>query len=196
MSSEWDAYWSRPSLKRRVIELARKYYFCRVVCSMVAKMAGRTILEAGTGSGIYLRYLKAKGFTVYGIDLSIESVKKAKQQCHNIVQGNIFQLPFKDNSIDIIFNQGVMEHFTDEEWNRILKEFSRVSKRLVVIVPGNLSLWRIYDPIGDDDEKRFISPQKLNDLLSRHYSHCSAYQVPLMGFLSVVGYGEKDGEKN
>ena len=55
-----------------------------------------------------------------------------------VFKGSIFQIPLPDNSMDGVYNLGVMEHFTEEEIHRILKEFYRVLKpggRLLLFWP-------------------------------------------------------------
>ena len=47
----------------------------------------------------------------------------------SFVNADIFKLPFKNLSIDGIWNLGVMEHFDLKEINQILNEFNRVLKK-------------------------------------------------------------------
>lgn len=44
------------------------------------------------------------------------------------VNGDVLRLPFKDDSIDGIWNVGLMEHFKPDELNIIFKEFNRILK--------------------------------------------------------------------
>src|SRR5207237_7780566 len=57
--------------------------------------------------------------------------------------GDIFRLPFLDNSVDGIWNVGVMEHFTRPEIDAILRECHRVLR------PGAhlILLWPAVDSI-------------------------------------------------
>ena len=55
------------------------------------------------------------------------------------IEADIKNLPFKENSIDGIWNVGVMEHFSRKEVNEILNEFYRVLKNdssCVLFWPG------------------------------------------------------------
>jgi ubiquinone/menaquinone biosynthesis C-methylase UbiE len=57
--------------------------------------------------------------------------------------GDIFSLPFQDNSIDGLWNVGVMEHFTHDQIDAILREFRRVLKphgRIVLLWPATFSI--------------------------------------------------------
>jgi SAM-dependent methyltransferase len=55
------------------------------------------------------------------------------------VCGDIFKLPFQDDSVDGIWNVGVMEHFTHEQIDRIMSELYRVLKPgspIILLWPG------------------------------------------------------------
>lgn len=210
--ASWDDYWKSKSFKRRLIEFARRNYFARIFISKVSEglnagssilvrkqrttslsgYARQSILEVGCGSGTYLKMLEQKGYKCYGVDNSRPAITIARRNCKNVQLADIFHLPFKNNSIDIIFNQGVMEHFSGEEFDRILKEFSRVSKRVCIIVPSNLSIWRIHDPIKDDENKIFYSKQNLRKLLKKRFKNVRVRYLASAGFLSICGQGRND----
>lgn len=91
------------------------------------------VLEVGCGTAVDL-YIVANRDKCqsYGIDLSGEALKVAssigksfKHKAH-FVKGDAFRLPFSDNSFDLVFSQGVLEHLTDDgaaviEQIRVLK---------------------------------------------------------------------------
>ena len=71
---------------------------------------GYTMLDVGCGGGATLKRLlkRSKDSKVYGIDISEESVKKAKQVCADVLdkqvfitQGSAEKLPYKDNEFDL-----------------------------------------------------------------------------------------------
>ena len=71
---------------------------------------GYTMLDVGCGGGATLKRLlkRSKDAKVYGIDISEESVKKAKQVCADVLdkqvfitQGSAEKLPYKDNEFDL-----------------------------------------------------------------------------------------------
>jgi ubiquinone/menaquinone biosynthesis C-methylase UbiE len=59
----------------------------------------------------------------------------------------------KDNSFDILYHQGFLEHFEDSEIKLFLKEQSRVSKYIVFDVP----ISRRNDKIQEFGNERFLS---------------------------------------
>jgi len=77
---------------------------------------GLRVLEIGVGMGAdYLEWLKA-GAQPTGIDLSMASVEKARQRCQmagyqaDLRVADAEQLPFPDNSFDVVYSYGVMHH--------------------------------------------------------------------------------------
>lgn len=97
-----------------------------------ATSAGLRVLEIGVGMGAdYEQWLRA-GATATGLDLSDASLRRARQRCeqaglkHDLRQSDAENLPFADNSFDVVYSYGVMHHSPDtqecldEAW-RVLK---------------------------------------------------------------------------
>lgn len=189
--TDWDDYWKSKSLKRRFIEFIRKIYLSKIFIRDVLKYSnfGDSILEAGCGSGTYLKLFEKKGRIGFGLDYSRESVKLSKLNCENIIRADMGTIPFKDKSFMVIFNQGVMEHFSDKEFSRYLKELKRVSKHVIIILPCKWSVWQIYDFIGDDPNKRFFSKKKMSTLMKTEFNHVKVRYMWESGLLSMITIG-------
>jgi SAM-dependent methyltransferase len=93
---------------------------------------GLKVLEIGVGMGAdYLEWLKA-GAQATGVDLSSASIERARRRCEmagyspDLQVADAENLPFVDNSFDVIFSYGVMHHSPNtsqcvrEAW-RVLK---------------------------------------------------------------------------
>ena len=134
---EWDRYWKDKSIKKRMIEFVRRNYFSKIFISEILKnvQTSDSLLEAGCGSGTYLQMIQSENKDIFcvGIDNSKESVKIAIDKNVEIVLGDIFNLPFKDKTFKVAFNQGVMEHFNDNEFRKILKELARVAENVLIL---------------------------------------------------------------
>lgn len=96
---------------------------------------GKTVfLEIGCGPMFLARAISNKCKMVIGIDFSLNALKTAsvmlkKHKIKNylLIHGDIKNMPIKNNSIDILYGGGVIEHFTDtytaiKELHRILKK--------------------------------------------------------------------------
>lgn len=89
------------------------------------------LLDIGTGNGfvlteVYKSLINIDGKELYGIDLSEQMVKKAKELTHQIrqikiVQGDNYSLPFDDNYFDVVTNK-LSTNFSFAEVFRVLKK--------------------------------------------------------------------------
>jgi len=83
------------------------------------------ILDVGCATGGFLNFLGKKGFkNLYGIDLIKDYVDYAQKYSYNIKVGNVYSIPFNDNSFDIVILDQVIEHLVDLK--RAIIEIKRV----------------------------------------------------------------------
>ena len=93
----------------------------------------QSFLEIGCGSGPVSRYVSEKyKIEVVGTDVDedqIESAKKSARTLKNItfLAADATDLPFEDNSFDIILSINVLHHISS--WMDALKEIDRVLKK-------------------------------------------------------------------
>lgn len=96
------------------------------------------ILEVGVGGGHVLAKFPDHKRT--GIDLSPTMLGRARRRLGNdveLLQGSADQLPFEDNTFDVVLCTEVLEHVVDP--NRVVRELMRVAKpgaRVVVSIPN------------------------------------------------------------
>jgi len=113
---------------------------------------GRNILEVGCGQGTTLNYLPRFGATVFGVDMSMQSLLGARsgaaelghQTQIRLAQADAEKLPFADSSYDIIISIGVLHHTMDTaggvcEIHRILKPGGRAI--VMLYRSGNPKWW-------------------------------------------------------
>lgn len=90
----------------------------------------KKILEIGSNFGIQLLCLQRMGFqNLYGIEPQEYAVHLSKKRTKNIniIRGNVFDVPFKDNFFDIVFTSGVLIHIHPKNIKKALKEIYRCS---------------------------------------------------------------------
>ena len=113
---------------------------------VMLKKKGSLVLEAGCGMSTIMNSLSLAEYNVVGLDISAIALRNARKKYRQpiLVLGDINSLPFKDDSFDMIYNVGVMEHFIDPY--QPLQEIGRILKSpgtILVAVPNKLTLWNV-----------------------------------------------------
>jgi SAM-dependent methyltransferase len=121
----------------------------RIVCEELAQLpTGPTmrVLDAGCGSGRLLDELRDYGH-VTGLDLNPDSVEIARSRGHeDVVQGPVEQLPWPDETFDLVISLDMVEHTPDDRV--ALRELRRVTKPgglFLMTVPALRALWSSHD---------------------------------------------------
>jgi ubiquinone/menaquinone biosynthesis C-methylase UbiE len=142
--TEWDKYWATKSNIHNKLydEIAIKYrkyiikpYLRKYIYNYFKP--GSILLHAGCGSG---QIEDTKDFTIIGMDISQNALNiyKNNHSDPNLLQGNILSTGIRNNTVEGIYNMGVMEHFTTEEIHTILLEFNRILKpngKIILFIP-------------------------------------------------------------
>lgn len=116
--------------------------------------AGKLILDAGCGTGRHAYFSAKYGGNVIGIDISdaVEIAFRNTRQFKNvnIIQADIYNLPFKKEIFDYVYSIGVLHHLPkpQEGFNSLLR-FLKKKGAISVWVYGkeNNSLLRFADPV-------------------------------------------------
>jgi SAM-dependent methyltransferase len=84
----------------------------------------KRVLELGCGNGITLKYLQEFGVEGDGVEISDYIIQK--KLISRIHKASLHQLPFPDNTFDVVFSCRVLEHIPDKIFKQSLIEISRV----------------------------------------------------------------------
>ena len=99
----------------------------------------RKILDVGAGEGFTLNKLKENqlGKELEGIEYTKEAIALGKKMFPRIKikQGTAYELPYQDESFDLVISTEVLEHLTDPQ--KALKEMSRVGKKYLLLTVPN-----------------------------------------------------------
>ncbi len=157
MGEDWEKYWNRDTILTRIIDFGRAHYFSKIPISYLGNVKEKTVLEAGCGTSESLVRIARKAKKVTGIDYSKNalSLSKAKfemnkipKEKYSLVLGSIEDMKFEDNTFDITFNTGVIEHFDDDKINnKPVEEMIRVTKKggkIIILVPSSYSPFYLY----------------------------------------------------
>lgn len=90
-----------------------------------------TIADLGCGTGLTSELPLEKNNTVFGVDITRQLLKTAKKRhLHRqfvAIEGDITNLPFKDNSFDGVVCLDTLEHISSSE--KAISEISRICKQ-------------------------------------------------------------------
>jgi len=150
-----------------------------------------TALEVACGSSRDSFYLAQKGVTMTACDYEERLINTLKRRFSHssltYVQANAFNLPFEDNTFDMVFHNGFFIYFKcEEEIYSLLREQCRISKKYVLFLVHNrinkslvhrFNELAIHDPIYDI---RFFEPNEVVDLVNN--ASIGNYTLKLMKF--------------
>jgi len=124
----------------------------------IEKLEPENVLEIGIGHGFVSEYLKKYGFEVTTVDY--------KEKENLDVIANVVQLPFEEESFDVVVAFQILEHLPFEKFENILSELYYVCRDYVVIsVPDVRFYFKIQlELIKFIDSKKLIT-LPLNKLL-------------------------------
>jgi len=129
---EWNGVWARKNLLSHFVDRGRNVYnqiFTNLFRPYFLK--NKIFLEVGCGTSSLLlknaRYFRKS----YGLDISDEALKLSetnakKMRVENVrfIKGDCFKMPIKENSVDVVWSQGLIEHF--ENPLKIVTEHYRI----------------------------------------------------------------------
>ena len=152
-------------VKSRRDFLGNGYYslLCNEICNVMNKIktSNCTLYDVGCGEGFYTSNIKLEcGISnVFGIDISKNALQYAAKKDKSIkfAVASAFQLPFEDESADIVLN--IFAPCAYPEFNRVLKR----SGYLVKVVPMSEHLWELKKAIYEEPYKN--KPEIKNDKL-------------------------------
>jgi len=216
--TKWDALYDpkKRSLFSKIEEFAINTYFSNAFSKVIlsaAEIKTGHIFEPGSGGGMACAKFAQKGFDITSMDLSQNALKKGIDLFKSLslnakfTLGDLFHMPIKDEQFDIVFNQGVMEHFRLAKMDASagVREMMRVLKKdgtLVVLVPAYFSplffVYRLFKVLNLIDkhwpytDQDFLHKNELYEMMENAgCKNITVRRVWSSFFFSMIGYCKK-----
>ncbi len=154
MQSQWNKFWDT----NRNSQFIRTSWSKRRIISILNRYRGEDVdaLDAGCGSGFFSSYFISCGCSTYCLDYSSTALEITREQTQNSAQDYILgdlldnNLVKKyENRFDLIFTDGLFEHFSDNDQDIILNNFKIMKKeegKIITFVPNRFTLWTVIRP--------------------------------------------------
>jgi ubiquinone/menaquinone biosynthesis C-methylase UbiE len=163
----------------------------RSVLTDIAQMQKKnlSVLELAAGSGRLLRFVKENArsseLSCVGLELSHESARSIEENDLTAVRGNATELPFADNSFDLVFCTLFLHHLDETDAAKMLSEMRRVASRKIYVIDldrraipyylyrlfGSIFLQRFTRDDGALSIRRAFSPNELKRVAKRSGLH-------------------------
>jgi SAM-dependent methyltransferase len=151
---DWNRFWNRPASKqfsqiswskRRILRILEPY-----------SIQGKLALDAGCGSGFFSRYFCDKRMATVAADYS----EGALEMAQNVTGGQcrLLKVDFLNERLeaklkeryDVIFSDGLLEHFPGKDQDKILTNWASVMSDdgvMITFVPNRFSPWELIRPL-------------------------------------------------
>ncbi|MFZ5942982.1 MAG: class I SAM-dependent methyltransferase [Bacillota bacterium] len=136
----WDDIWAK-GIEITWDDLSEEIFNCLV--NETQGFKEKTIIEAGSGTGRISLRMASEGASVILVDYSEKALINAKDLFSKInekgqfVLADIMKMPFDDETADITWNAGVLEHFNFSEQVKSLEEMKRVTRKDGLVISLN-----------------------------------------------------------
>jgi ubiquinone/menaquinone biosynthesis C-methylase UbiE len=192
-------------------KLKGHYYSVDTIIQMSGVSTHHKVLDIACGTGIVTCEFAKRAKDVIGLDITKKMIEEAiKTQNENNLKninfdlGDVEDLPYKDNTFDIVFTRYSFHHFLDT--TKVFEEILRVCKPDGKIIVVDVALEDKYsqaynsmEKLRDPSHTKALTFQKFNMLfsnknLSKHKQ--SSYKVDMELEEQLAASFPNDGDKN
>jgi len=167
-------HWTRKEIKNQIQLAFRNHWtlFSELMQNEKNYNGGKRVLEIGCGRGSLSCYFSDAGFDCTLVDLSeiflevAKNIFKKNNLKANFSVGDANNLDIEDNSFDIIYSIGLLEHFEDIE--------KPLSEQIRVLDKGGIWFGYIVPKYTDNVQKEY---EWINDLLKGYHQQSQQLQV-------------------
>lgn len=186
----WDDFWKARSVKdagsrakARMIDIVSNY-----------TKPGDSVLDAGCGSGFFSSHFISSGCNAYSLDYSEQALLVTKGRTEGKAKAYIKTDILDEEALsdigtrfDVIFTDGLLEHYSKEEQDRIIRNMKRLKREngcMINFVPNRFSFWSMIRPFYIGIKERPFLMKGFLDLHARN-----GLKIISSGGLNVVPFG-------
>lgn len=147
-----------------------------------------SVLELGTGTGRDVEEFVAVGFSVVGVDLSVEQPRHAQAAGAHQVLASARSLPFRDDSFSILWSMSTLMHVPNSAIRKTLVEVRRV------LAPGAIAAIGVWGGPDIEDYGEFEGRLGHRRLFSRRSEETWGGLLRLVGEPRIYETWNDDGD--
>lgn len=127
----------------------------RVVDLSLEGLDSPSVLDVGTGTGVFAEAFAGRGLTVEGLDVNPEMLEVARRLVPQVTfrEGVAESLPYPADAFDLVF-MGLLFHETDDRL-MALREAARVARRRILILEWPYEMGEF----GPPQEERLLAEE-------------------------------------
>jgi len=164
-SHDWNNFWvSRNRAQTEAISWSKRRIISTIEPFLTNK---KSALDAGCGSGFFSKYFCDLGLDTVSLDYSekaLELTQGLTKGRSKLIKADLLNdlLDKKINErFDLIFSDGLLEHFTLPEQNKIIEKLKSIlltNGYIITFVPNKWSPWELIRPLfmPGIEEKPFV----------------------------------------
>ncbi len=150
---EWDLFWKNKGFIHKIVDVGRVGYnkfFEKILEDKVDENTRLIELGCGTSTSILALHNKVK--ELIGVDFSEEALRISKFNANKLkiknirfIQDDISKSRLNSNEYDVVWSQGLIEHF--ENFEKALIEHIRICKNggwIIISVPSKYSYFYVW----------------------------------------------------
>ena len=141
-------------------------------------------LEIGAGKANLSKLLRDLGWETVSLDLLPFGAE-------SYVVGDVFALPFREKSFDLVITSGLFEHFQREEVEEIVQEMKRVGDSIATFWPVKGPWWSTFQMIRNMLGAKMPMVDYAHKIDDIGLNPTKAGVVSFLGVLNYIYYYEK-----
>jgi ubiquinone/menaquinone biosynthesis C-methylase UbiE len=153
-------------LLNEFFDRVQKYAMRRALREVVGNLAGRAVLDVGSGWGRWLEFYSSLGAKAIGIDVAPAAVDAAKHRGYDARLASADSLPFETASFDVVSEVVVLLHLPAASQFDAVREMERVCR------PGGHIVML---DITAGDESAHVFPRSLDQWASMFHESTIVY---------------------